>query len=357
MTGVLDLTILNSGLLSHAVAMVRYGDDFAVTHLPCGAELLELGKFRSSMNAALLGHEQRPDTAALAKFGAMLHSFIMRGDLGKLYAHLSPADHVRINLISDHADLQVVPWEFLQEPGQQPGPRLERSVARIVPTIGVPKPIPLPLRDKVRVLFVCAEPQDQEPVSWPEMQESIKRTFSARLPDRFELEVVEAADLTTLAQAVARNDFDIFHFSGHGEVVDGVGNLILMNRISRKSSRVTATQLANLLGGRRFRLAVLSACETSAGNFAADFAVLAETLVQRGLPAVVANQFPLPDKSAAIFVEGLYSELLRSGDIDRATSEGRIKLAVLLADGTNAVLEWGIPTIYRRLGASQLFQP
>jgi CHAT domain-containing protein len=115
--------------------------------------------------------------------------------------------------------------------------------------------------------------------------------------------------------------------------------------------------LGSLLGGKSFRLAVLSACSTGAGNFADNFSVLAETLVRRGFPAVVANQLPLPDETAAIFAEGLYGELLKSGDIDKAVSEGRVALFTQLNNGASAVLEWGIPTLHRRLGTSQLFQP
>jgi CHAT domain-containing protein len=103
---------------------------------------------------------------------------------------------------------------------------------------------------------------------------------------------------------------------------------------------------------------VLSACETANGDFSRPFSVIAKSLVERGIPAVVANQFPLPDKSAAVFSEGLYLELLQSGDIDRAVNAGRMQLLLQLEETkSHASLEWGIPILYRRFRNSQIYTP
>ena len=75
-----------------------------------------------------------------------------------------------------------------------------------------------------------------------------------------------------------------------------------------------------------------------------------------GIPAVVANQLPVPDATVATFVGALYEELLRSGDIDLAVTEGRIRLAVDLGSSPKAVLEWGIPTLYRHINGAQVLE-
>lgn len=272
MAGVLELAVLDADAPSQAVAVGRCGDDVAVIRMPCGAELKTLESFRARIHNSLLGvgTEARPDENELKDFGDRLHKFLMKDDLGSLFKNLSADGRVRINFISNHASLRSVPWEYMLDLSKADKPMRERTIARIVPTIGVPAPVPLPLQQKVRILFACAEPQDQEPVSWPEMQESITRPLKRRLSDRFELTVVEAADQASLASAVAKADYDIFHFSGHGEVVNGVGHLVLINRNNNKSSRISASTLAGLLGGKRFRLAVLSACETAAGGISCN---------------------------------------------------------------------------------------
>ena len=159
-----------------------------------------------------------------------------------------------------------------------------------------------------------------------------------------------------LADSIQNKRYDVVHFCCHGEVKNGEGRLLLLDLQTRQSSPLPSEQLCQLLQGRGVSLVVLSACETAAGDFASEFSVIAEALVRCGIPAVVANQFPLHNTTVAKFVGPLYEELLRSGDIDLAVSEGRVALAVELQPD-DVVLEWGIPTLYRHVGASQVFVP
>lgn len=134
------------------------------------------------------------------------------------------------------------------------------------------------------------------------------------------------------------------------------GCLILTDRHTNKSSRLKAEELGMILNNRGIRLVILSACDTAAGNFNDNFAVTAAALVRYGIPAVVANQLPVPDSTVATFVGALYEKLLECGDIDLAVSEGRIRLAVDLGTTPDAVLEWGIPTLYRHIASAKVFQ-
>jgi hypothetical protein len=353
----LDLMILDSGQPDRALAVARRACDLAVATLPCGDDLSALIRFRSRIDRSLRGFEKRPEKDELTEFGRGLFRFCIREGLQRVYDRL-PASHVRLHIHSTRADLQALPWEYFQEPGQVPGPKRDRSIVRVVPTVGFEPATPRPLKAKVRVLFVSADPVDQEPVSWPEIKATIERTFVARIPERLELVAVEGATAEALTDAVAQQACEVFHFSGHGMVDNGRGHLVLVDRRTARSSFLTADDLAVILGGRGVQLAVLSACETAAGDFVPEsFAVIAETLVRAGIPAVVANQLPVPDSTVASFVGAVYEKLLESGDIDLAVGEGRVRLAIHLKSARGATLEWGIPTLYRRLLSSQLFKP
>ena len=50
-----------------------------------------------------------------------------------------------------------------------------------------------------------------------------------------------------------------------------------------------------------------------------------------------------------------FAKLILSGDVDQAVSEGRHRLASDLEYDPFATLEWGVPTLYRHVAASQLF--
>ena len=102
-----------------------------------------------------------------------------------------------------------------------------------------------------------------------------------------------------------------------------MGTLLMRDRKTHRTTRLKATDLATLLAHRGLRLAILSACETAFGDFHTEFGVAAATLVKAGVPAVVANQLPVPDATVALFVGALYDQLLLTGDIDRAVGEGQ----------------------------------
>jgi len=85
--------------------------------------------------------------------------------------------------------------------------------------------------------------------------------------------------------------------------------------------------------------------------------VVAEALVSNGIPAVVANLLPVPETSVASFVGAMYAQLLNTGDIDLAVNSARLKLSIELDVPPDATLEWGIPTLYRHIAGSKVFEP
>lgn len=352
MNALLDLSILDAG--DQVVAIGRRGSDVAIGRLRLDAASIgELEGFRDRLDRAVRGAAEAPKSEEIGQYGDRLFQYAIRDELADLY-RLLPSSHCRIHILSDQARIQRLPWEYLTFPQHAAGhPVRERSVVRIVPTRGREAPEPKPLSEAIRVLFVSAAPRDQNEVDFEAVKGAIQRTFQSLMPDRFAIEVVDGATRADLRRAVAEGSFDIFHFSGHGMVDDqGRGQLLLVNRKTGKTDGLRAEDLATLLDGRDLRLVVLSACESATGNFADEFAVTAEALVRSGIPAVVANQMPVTNRAMANFVGPLYTELLRSGDIDRAVLEGRIALDIDLQS-----FEWGIPTLYRHYGASQLYRP
>ncbi|HSP14065.1 MAG TPA: CHAT domain-containing protein [Thermoanaerobaculia bacterium] len=352
----LDLSILDSGSPDHAVAIARRGSDVALATIPFGSELGELTSFRNRIEDAVRGKQTRPKAKELTDYGRRLFEFAIRGDILALYDRLAATTDVRLHILSNQPQLRNLPFEYLQEPRRRPGPSLERSVIRVVPTIGIDPVAPIRC-SPLRVLFVSSDPTDQGPVSWPEVKSRIERTFQARLPaGKVVFEAVESPDRRRLREILAEKEFDILHFHGHGDVEGGTGRIILTKR-GDKSDYVTSDKFAAMLSDRGLKLVVLSACDTATGNFQDDFSVTAESLIRSGIPAVVANQLPIPDASVATFVGPLYETLLRTGDIDLAMNEGRMALSIELESADDATLEWGIPTLYRHFSMSQLYEP
>jgi hypothetical protein len=358
----MDIAILNARVKKHAVVFARRGSDFAVAELPTGTELKKLLAFRDNIFAVLFQNKPKPSGKELTEFGHSLFNYIFRDDVKTLYDKATSGNVIRLNILTNRADLQSLPWEYLQDPKQAAGPPQNRFVVRIPPR-SAPDPLPplqlSNLNRKLKLLFVYADPQNLDPVSWTNVLASKKNALEAQLPkDKYEEPVVIEGTLKALFDVLQHGEqFDIFHFSGHGDVdANQEGRIFLLGQ-NNNSHPLRASVLAGLLTNTGIRLAILSACMTAAGNAADPFNVVAEALVLSGIPAVVANMLPVPDSSVAAFVGELYAQLLITGDIDIAVSKGRLRLSAELDKPPDATLEWGIPTLYRHIAGAKVFVP
>ena len=328
-----DLMVLDSASQSRAVAVARYGADIAIQPLCC-SQLRTLLNFRHEIESAILGQRDRPSPQDLKVYGCQLFNFLFVGEIKRLYDRL-PTKHIRLHVLSDHSDIQSLPWELIQENQWPCGPNINRTVVRLVPTIGFTK-ADLPASARLNILHISADPPEWAPVDWQECEEIIKRTFenvlSSELPNGQKLDysfhTIEGVSRKSLLKSLQHLSFDVLHFSGHGQVKNGMGSLLLQRSQSRAAEECTAQELCQILQGRHLRLVVLSCCESASGNFSLPFSVIAKELVLGGIPAVVASQFPLPNATVASFVGTMYQCLASPsqpeflGDIDRASRRG-----------------------------------
>lgn len=349
----LELFLIDNRRSSDVVALGRRGSDTAIEHLPIDAALGQLGDVGKRIGKAVTGNGNHPSASEIKAFGAQLFAFLFRGDLRDLYDRL-PQGSVTVQILSDRAEVKEVPWEYLLTPDKPPAPNRERSVVRVQPTRGIYHS-PRSLK-KVRVLFVSADPVDQQGVSWSDIESVVSRVFAGHMPANTTIKVVEGATRQALMATIARESFDVFHFFGHGELQGNVGHLVLQDIATGKGDLFSAPDLAVALTGKGVQLAILSACLTGAGNQRDDFAVLATALIGAGIPAVVANQYPIPIKSVAPFVGSLYASLMADGNIDVAVAEGRAMLAAGIPGESTGNVEWGIPTLHRLADGQQIFQ-
>ena len=109
------------------------------------------------------------------------------------------------------------------------------------------------------------------------------------------------------------------------------------------SAEVDSTELANLLADQTsLRLVVLNSCEGARTTLTDPYAGVATTLVQLGVPAVVAMQFEISDAAAILFAEELYVNLIgRQDPIDAAVAEAR--KAIYIEQGG---VEWATPVLF-----------
>ena len=122
---------------------------------------------------------------------------------------------------------------------------------------------------------------------------------------------------------------------------------------------VSADQFAALLARRladvdqryeeKLRLVFLASCETAKRSSKDAFLGVAPQLVTAGVPAVLAMQDLVPVQTSRTFSGSFYTSLLRHGQVDRATNDGRA--AILTANLHGAA----IPVLFMRQRQAQLF--
>lgn len=354
----LDLYVVDSGSRGKAIVVGRRGTDIAIARIDLGATAKALAAFTDRVESVVTGGGVRPTITELNRVGRDLFDYVFQGDLLNLY-NRAASGQINIQLVTDHPLVHRIPWEFLHPSDLPAVPSQNRCVARVLPMCAPPGPGHSKLSGKIRVLLAVADPVNQQGVGWADVEANVRRPLEAQIGPVATLQIVPGASARTLLQALNTGNFDVFHFLGHGTMVNGEGHLSLVDVDSGATESLPATDLAAVLSGQQLRLCILSACLSGAGDIREPFGPVATTLLRAGIPAVVANQTSIPTKSVAPFVGALYARLLRDGNIDSAVMAGRQALHADLRPGIpdgNAVVEWGIPSLFRLPGSGQLFE-
>jgi hypothetical protein len=141
------------------------------------------------------------------------------------------------------------------------------------------------------------------------------------------------------------------HFVGHGAFDEATQDgLLLMEDEEGRGRAVSAQDLGVLLHDHHsLRLVVLNSCEGARTSRVDPFAGSAQSLVQQGIPAVVAMQFEISDEAAIAIGHEFYAALAADYPVDAALAEAR------KAAFTGGGAEWGIPVLYLRAADGRIF--
>ncbi|MCC6612556.1 MAG: CHAT domain-containing protein [Anaerolineae bacterium] len=321
------------------------------------AELLD---FTAIFSRQREGITRAQEAQAARIFGTRLFDFLIRKnqDLNAAYfASLERAglDGLRIRLVLQNAGpLADLPWEFMRDPARD-FLALSRltPVVRYSPLLSVRPPVPVTL--PMRALVVIATPEGYAPLDtegeWNRLQEA---TADLQKRGLLVLERMEDATLISLQRRLRARDFHIFHYIGHSvfDEPTSQGLLVFEQEQTNRAQLVSAASLALELGDESsIRLVVLNSCRSAEGSPSDAFSGVASSLVQRGLPAVVAMQQEITDAAAKAFAEEFYRAIAEQLPIDSALSEGRRAIANRVQN-----IEWATPVLYMRTDDGVLFR-
>jgi hypothetical protein len=170
---------------------------------------------------------------------------------------------------------------------------------------------------------------------------------------RLLMERVDTPTLEALQRRLRREEYHVLHFVGHGafdeQAQDGV---LLFEDLEGRGNPVTGESLGVLLHDHEsLRLVVLNACEGARTSSTDPFAGAAQSLVRKGIPAVIAMQFEISDGAAITLAGEFYSAVADGYPVDAALSEARKAIFTRV----NAV-EWATPVLYMRSPDGRIFE-
>jgi tetratricopeptide (TPR) repeat protein len=199
--------------------------------------------------------------------------------------------------------------------------------------------------------MVLAVPADQDALALKQEAEQLKQELQASSSGnshpRIELTILEQPGREQLTQALEHNHYQVLHYAGHSNLSAAGGNIYLVNHRTGLSEALSGDDLAGLLVNNGIRMAVFNSCR---GGYAATAVSsseaegnLAEALVKRGIPAVLAMAERIPDEVALNLSRLFYRNLKQGYPVDLSLSRSR---QGLISSYGSDQLYWALPILY-----------
>jgi hypothetical protein len=316
--------------------------------------ILRLGQARRGM--------RRLESSALAaakEFGGKLFAAVFAAEVNDcLQRSLAEAagQHAGLRFrlrLSSAPELLDLPWELLYQPAQNRFLALsvETPLVRYLDLPG--RVAPLAVTPPLNILVVIASPRDYPALDveaeWQRLRDSVRDLEGRGL---LTVDRLEIPTLAALQRQLRRKEYHVFHFIGHGGFDEQAQDGLLMLEDEQGNSRPASGQYLGVLlhDEKSLRLALLNACEGGRTSRSDPFAGVCQSLLQQGVPAVIAMQFTISDQAAIVLAHEFYSALADGLPVDTALTEAR---KALFAQSPG--VEWGTPVLYLRMADGQLF--
>jgi hypothetical protein len=225
----------------------------------------------------------------------------------------------------------------------------------------------------LKILMVVAAPTDQEILELKqeashlqqELQQTLLKNGSAdrQLPEEYDpelqwirrggfpeiqLTILDQPGREKLTQAMEQGEYHVLHYAGHSNLGASGGSIYLVNERTGLTEELSGDDLAGLLVNNGIQMAVFNSCRgvyTSTADVTdpAGTGNLAEALIKRGIPAVMAMAERIPDEVALTLSRLFYRNLKQVYPVD--LSLNRARQGLISAYGSQQPY-WALPILY-----------
>ena len=279
--------------------------------------------------------------------GEHLYEIVFAGDVGKGFTTsyqeaLAAKQSLRVmlNFAEDSSELAALPWEFLYLSNDR-GTSFYLATAtqlvlnRVLPRGRYTMQVVAP---PLRVLFIMCVPENEALEQQEHMKQRAEVLRSIRgLKDgqeggeRLDIRIVEDWNVDTIDEEL-KGDPHVVHIIGHARHIrDSAGRMrgeIELPGANGTLQWYDPQRVVELLTRGKTeenlpKLVVLHLCEMDPVDFAASFERLAPELIEAGIQAVLAMQYPMSAVAASRFTATFYTRLAAGDEIDHIVQASR----------------------------------
>ncbi|MBD2681568.1 MULTISPECIES: CHAT domain-containing protein [Nostoc] len=257
---------------------------------------------------------------------------------------------IQLTFSEEVSDLAGIPWEFIYYPDSE---TVEGFFLIDYSNLVISRYLPLEKEihsmrneeDLLRFLIVISEPAG--------LGEILKDSVIEKIQDLqnyypgISLDILEKHSRRQIQEKIAIRKPHIFHYIGHGRFnwQDQKGEIALLNSDLQTPIWISDDTFADYFKDFKPSLVVLQACQGGEGDFTANYAGLAPKLARKGIPAVIAMQYPVTNKIANVFSLAFYQALAKGESVDTAVQQGRREI-VYDSDEYYDNRDFGNPVLY-----------
>lgn len=202
----------------------------------------------------------------------------------------------------------------------------------------------------LKILMAIAAPSDRESLALKQEAQHLQAELRSRASNglsAIQLKILEQPGREQLTQALEMGQYQIFHYSGHSSAGEAGGGLYLVSGKTGLTETLSGDDLAGLLANNGVQIALLNSCRGAysapAQTPASGQDNLAQALIKRGIPSVLAMAERIPDEVALTLTRLFYRNLNQGYPIDLSLS--RARQGLISAYGSNQ-LYWALPVLY-----------
>lgn len=296
----------------------------------------------------------------VVRYGQKLYTDLF-GEKNEFRQYMRRASHLKngvlylLRLHNTASELWNIPWEYLHDGDQFLGIDGASQIVRTAPDIQLDQTaqaleeVPYPLR----VLLFIADPKGVAPLNIDyEVQTIMGALQPAIAAGHVELDIVEHGSLANLETNLVYEQYHVLYYTGHGAMTQE-GSVLVMEDDDGQICPADLNMLHQTVRkAGSLRLAVLSACQSGQIDETRAASGIATGMLEV-VPAVVAMQFSVLDKSAQVFARTFFQHVGQGATLEQAMQQGRLAMN----QDNPAMTDWGVPALYVSQPGMRLINP